>query len=142
MDTMNYDLTHPVDEMLDSDIINDSDLSCSSDEEQEQEIPVEVTPPLPKPPKAAPKKKAKKEKTTVSNVKKTRTVRRPYKSMAQDKLVAKQAVAHGRFEVASKRLGVIAGQLQRFDYELATRTTMPPVSEMSEEVVEAATPGP
>jgi hypothetical protein len=131
----------------DEDMISDSDLSDMFSEEEEEEEPEPVMP-LPKKknktaaPKttAAPKPPRKKAAATVNNgatpkIKKTRTVRRPYKSMAQDKLVAKQAVAHGRFEVVSKRMGVIQGQLLRFDHEIATRAAMLPGS--SQECVEA-----
>jgi hypothetical protein len=133
-DTMNTDNLIPT--PFDEDI-SDSDLSGMSSEDEE-EPPVTMLAPkkaskAPKEPKAkAPKKKAapkepKKTAVKVPKQKKPRTVRRPYKSMPQEKLEAKQLVAHGRFEVVSKRMGVIQGQLARFDHEIATREAMPAV---------------
>lgn len=57
-----------------------------------------------------------------------RTVRRPYKSMKQKKLVAKQAIAHGRFEVVTKRMQTMQNQLERFNFELAIRAESPVVA--------------
>lgn len=123
------------------DEINDSDMSdSSSDEEQEapatKPLPKKTKTVAPKAPRAPKKTKAVVAKKPPIKTKKTRTVRRPYKSMAQDKLVAKQAVAAGRFELANKRMGIIQCQLHRFDHEIATRAAMPPAVP-EEECVEA-----
>ena len=119
------------------DNLSDSDISDMSDEEEES-APTPMPPPkAPKAPKKktatpkGPKKVAVKKK--VVKTKKPKTIRRPYKSMPQDKLETKQSVAFGRFEVASKRLSVIQGQLERFDYEIATRVAMPVVDEVDED---------
>jgi outer membrane biosynthesis protein TonB len=116
---------------------NDFDSEMSESESGEEE---EVAPPLAeetktkKPPKAKatpkakgekiPRKKAvKKEK--IEKIKKPRTIRRPYKAMDLDKLVTKQAVASGRFDVVSKRMISTQNQLERFNYELAFRKENP-----------------
>jgi hypothetical protein len=64
---------------------------------------------------------AKVKKIPVVKVKKPRTVRRPYKLLSQDKLDAKQAVTHGRFEVISKRMTSTQKLLERLDFEVAFR---------------------
>ena len=126
--------------------ISDSDMSGLSSEDDGEMEPTPVA--LPKT-TAAPKKKPAVKKPTVKvkkspaarrplivKVKKSRTVRRPYKSMEQGKLEDKQSVAQTRFDVARKRLDVIQSQLTRFDHEIETRASMPPVIE--EEEVPAA----
>jgi hypothetical protein len=118
------------DEDIDDSDLNSSDMS-DYEEEGEPEQPVisqatksKKTVTKPKNAVKAPKKKAMKKVKEVK-VKKPRTIRRPYKSMEQEKLVAKQVIANARFEVASKRMTSTQNQLERFNYELAIRKDTP-----------------
>jgi hypothetical protein len=74
----------------------------------------------------APKvKKAPRSAIAKPKTKKTRTVRRPYKSMMQSKLQDKQINSSMRFDVLKKRLDTLKTQLQRFNDELLVRATTP-----------------
>jgi LPS O-antigen subunit length determinant protein (WzzB/FepE family) len=70
-------------------------------------------------------KKAPRDAMAKTKIKKTRTVRRPYKSMLQSKLQDKQLNSSMRFEVLKKRLETLKTQLQRFNAELLVRATTP-----------------
>lgn len=123
--------------------IESSDFSSEmseSDGDEGDEAPVAVVTKTKKPnTKAkgvtkAPRKKAIKKEKTVK-AKKPRTIRRPYKSMDYDKLVTKQAIASGRFEVVSKRMISTQNQLERFNYELAIRKDTHPEENVEENPV-------
>jgi hypothetical protein len=61
------------------------------------------------------------KKTPVKKTPVKRTMRRPYKSMLQEKLVSKQEIVQGRFDIAKKRFDVLQTQLERFNSEIALR---------------------
>ncbi|KAJ1467083.1 hypothetical protein T484DRAFT_1756149 [Baffinella frigidus] len=111
-----------------SDEMSDSDGDDGADETAPPVVAAKVvktkTKGVAKAPRKAPKEKKEKKEKTVK-VKKPRTIRRPYKSMDQAKLVTKQAIASGRFEVVSKRMISTQNQLERFNYEIAVRKGAP-----------------
>ena len=137
----------PIDDMPMTTPAEESDIDSSdfdpemSDSEGGEEItpaPVVEETKTKKPrAKAKPKPKGEKlpRKKAIKKEKKPRTIRRPYKSMDLDKLVTKQAIASGRFDVVSKRMISTQNQLERFNYELAVRKESP----AEDNVVEDAT---
>ena len=137
-------MTNPGSDIESTDF-NSSDMSDEEEDEVKEDavptsVEVKTQKPKAKTTKAkaqgdkAPRKKAIKKEKAVK-VKKPRLIRRPYKSMDYEKLVTKQAVASGRFEVVSKRMTSTQNQLERFNYELAIRNDTTTPSEESTQMV-------
>jgi hypothetical protein len=121
------------DELEDDEIRDDEigDEEIGDDEIGDDEILVKKVKKVKK--VRAPKvKKAPRSAIAKPKTKKTRTVRRPYKSMAQSKLQDKQINSSTRFDILKKRLDTLKTQLQRFNDELLVRATTPlPASQQS-----------
>jgi hypothetical protein len=66
-------------------------------------------------------KKTPVKKTSVKKAPVKRTVRRPYKSWTQEKLVSKKDMAQGRFDLVANRYNRLQTQLQRFTAEMELR---------------------
>jgi hypothetical protein len=115
----------------------ESQSGSSSDEEELPEAPPaalcrtksvsQSSAPVAKKPKAKSARKAlavKKAPVKKAPVKKApvkRTVRRPYKSMPQEKLVSKKQTAQGRFDVVKIKFDRLQSQLDRFNNEITLR---------------------
>jgi hypothetical protein len=114
----------------------ESQSDSSSDEEELPEAPAALcktksvsqsSAPVAKKPKAKSAGKAlavKKVPVKKAPVKKApvkRTVRRPYKSMPQEKLVSKKQTAQGRFDVVKIKFDRLQSQLDRFNNEITLR---------------------
>jgi hypothetical protein len=110
-----------------------SDSETGSDEREEEEAPpaalsrtksFSVSPKGAKTAKAPRKATAKAPRKAVGVNKKTpvkQTMRRPYKSMVQEKLVGKQEIVKSRVDIAKKRFEVLQTQLDRLNNEMALR---------------------
>jgi hypothetical protein len=102
-----------------------SDSETGSDEREEEEAPpaaLSRTKSFSVSPKGA--KTAKAPRKAVGVNKKTpvkQTMRRPYKSMVQEKLVGKQEIVKSRVDIAKKRFEVLQTQLDRLNNEMALR---------------------
>jgi hypothetical protein len=141
------------DEDINDEDINNEDMEEESepeiDEETEQvHVETKAKKNTKSPRNAIPLKKKKPtvKKTTVKKtvvkvvkIKKPRTVRRPYKSMPQTNLIAKQVVTSTRVEVLQKRLGTLNNQLERYNAEVEHRINNPEtvISEVANPVVVA-----
>jgi hypothetical protein len=110
----------------------ESQSDSSSDEEELPEAPPaalcktksvsQSSAPVAKKPKAKSARKALAvKKVPVKKAPVKRTVRRPYKSMPQEKLVSKKQTAQGRFDVVKIKFDRLQSQLDRFNNEITLR---------------------
>jgi hypothetical protein len=127
------------DEDINDEDINDEDMEEGSEpeiDEETEEVHVETKAkkntksprnaiPLKKKKPTVKKTTVKKTVVKVVKIKKPRTVRRPYKSMPQTNLIAKQVVTSTRVEVLQKRLGTLNNQLERYNAEVEHRVNNP-----------------
>jgi hypothetical protein len=146
-DSVTEHVADPVANHVEDSYEDDSDMSGLSSEDDEEELPAPVPVKKAKAKVAkAPRRALKAKVVREPKIKKAAAVkkpRRPYKAMAQEKLVEKQGIADARFEIAHKRMTTIKTQLDRFNFELEYRENSPdePVVEVAATASAATTGG-